>query len=99
MTVEIEHVRGMAHAFVEIISHASERDRDTTPNVPFCNRYNQILVLAKEAVPGIDERFWPSPIERQDISDTRYVDIQTYALQILNLLPPPPPPREVILVP
>ena len=63
------------------------------PNVQYGEQFNQLLQLAREAVPEVDARLWPKPIAVRlsfltgPMLEATYMEIETYVRQVLNLLP------------
>lgn len=92
MTVELRDVEGVAGAFVTVLERMSQKERQDTPNKQYGERFNDILALAKEAMPQIDQRLWPKPLEfispqfGAAITVARYAEIETYARQILAIV-------------
>jgi hypothetical protein len=93
MPVSASEVSAMASVFVDTIGKMSAKEREKTPTMPFAERFNNILVLAKEAAPDVDSRLWPEPIKQTDgttrMVNAHYGEIETYASQIVQLLPKP----------
>ncbi len=96
MSVDCDQVCRSAMAFIEALSKLSAREREKVPAAHYGENFNQIIKLAKEAAPNVDERLWPKPITFKQpvgggiITEARYVELETYARQIVNLLPDEP---------
>jgi len=88
----IEDIEGQAEAFVQVIGKLSVKERAAQPYAQYGERFNQVLALAKEALPAIDSRLWPPAIEvpraRMGPSHAAatYAEIETYAKQLLRIL-------------
>ncbi|NOK34280.1 hypothetical protein HMI49_13845 [Corallococcus exercitus] len=91
MTVNSNQVRAKAKAFVDALAGMTARQREQEPSPHYVESYNQLLALAKEAAPNIDPRLWPSRVDYHPAAgasaQVKYVELHTYAGEILNLLP------------
>jgi hypothetical protein len=93
MAVSADQVRTKAQAFVSALSKMSAKEREQQPTIQFASDFNALLELAKEAAPEVDARLWPMPVEMfqremmQPGVRARYVEIETYARQVLDLVP------------
>jgi len=87
MSVHPSQIRSKAKALSDTLAKLSQAERDRQPSPQFIESYNQLLDLAREAIPTVDNRLWPPKAE----AATRYVELQTYALQICDLVPLPGP--------
>lgn len=96
MTLEPHQVRQKALAFVDSLSKLTAKEREQPPTVQYGREFNRLLELAKEAVPNIDDRLWPEPVGFKkpeyfdEITNATYGEIETYAHQIVNLIPEEP---------
>jgi hypothetical protein len=54
----------------------------------FANEFNELLQLAKDVSPTVEERLWPPAltIEGSHVV-ARYVEVEAYLNQIMNLVP------------
>lgn len=94
MAVSTHQVRVKAQAFVDALSKMSAKERDQQPLPQFAADFNTLLELAKESAPEVDARLWPKPLELFERAQmmqpgvrARYVEIETYARQVLDLVP------------
>jgi hypothetical protein len=92
MAVKVEEVEGLIGAFIAAIEHMSAKERAERPWGHFGERYNQVLSLAKEAVPSVDARLWPPALEIPEAAMgpphpiATYGEIDTYARQIQSII-------------
>ncbi len=95
MAVDLGQVRGLAHAFLDSLDNLEAKEREQQPSAPFGENFNNVLQLAKEAEPTIDARMWPKSVETYEsavgrkLTRSHYVELATYARQVLALLPMP----------
>jgi len=94
MPVTVQHVRSLAESFVQSTEKLTAKEREQRPSGAYGNNFNNVLHLAKEAAPQIDDRLWPKPVEVYEVAfhdgsctRSRYSELETYARQILSLLP------------
>jgi hypothetical protein len=87
MSVHSSQIGSTAKALADTLAKLSQAERDREPSPQFIERYNQLLDLAREAIPTVDNRLWPPRAE----VGTRYVELQTYSLQVYRLVPLPAP--------
>jgi hypothetical protein len=94
MAVNTHQVRAKAQAFVTALTKMGPKEREQQPTAQFAEDFNRLLVLAKEAAPEVDARLWPKPLEfspRANMTEpgvrARYAEIETYARQVLDLVP------------
>lgn len=84
MPITRSQVRAKAKAIADSLSKLTQAERQCEPSVEYVESYNQLLELAKEAVPDVDARLWPSTVP----TSVRYAELLTYANQICALVPP-----------
>jgi hypothetical protein len=92
MAVDPRQVRQKAKAFVESLERLTAKQREQPPFAGYARDFNALLELAKEAVPDLDPRLWPQPLQIVDHGMgeqvlARYAEIETYARQIVNHIP------------
>lgn len=92
MPLSQHEVRGQVTSFIEAIAKLSAKEREIPPTVTYAERFNSMLSMAKEVESGRDARLWPEPLVISDgaygdrFCRTKYVEIDTYARQILSLI-------------
>jgi hypothetical protein len=92
MGIELRDVEGVVSAFVSVLERMSQKERQDKPNMQYGERFNEVLALSKEALPQIDQRLWPKPVEfitpqfGAAITVASYAEIETYARQILSIV-------------
>lgn len=97
MPVSIDEARAQIQTFIASIGGMTAKQKESSPTVQFCERFNTVLELAKEARPQVDARLWPKPFEPYETVggmmhvETRYSEIESYARQVLANLPGPAP--------
>jgi hypothetical protein len=89
MAIDPSQVSPQVFAFVSTLRNLPEKRKEQFASVQYCEELNRLLELAKEAVPGIDARLWPTPIPIDGPTTVRYVEIETIAHRIVALLPYP----------
>jgi hypothetical protein len=93
MPLEQSQIRLKAKAFVDSLERLTAKQRDQMPSPQYVSEYNTLLQHAKEAAPQVDLTMWPPPIQMEDAGmgvtqvRARYVEIETYARQILAIFP------------
>ena len=60
---------------------AKQKEEMASPQ--YCKDANRLLELAKEAIPEVDPRLWPTPLKPEDQQRFRYVEIETFVLRVL----------------
>ncbi len=92
--IEPRQLRKLMRAFVDALRRLPADDLSLPTSADFARRFNELLVLAQAVAPDTDQRLWPKPVAIQDAGGgpTRalasYVELETYARQVLDLLPP-----------
>lgn len=74
-------VTGAIRAFEKI----SAKEREARPSSTFARNYNNLLALAKESMPDVDERRWPPTVEEM-VCDARYIEIHAFLEQMSAIL-------------
>jgi hypothetical protein len=83
MPVDVEVVRGMAQSIIESFHGMTDVQREAPPSTQIVERFNHVLARAKESTTSVDQLDWP-PVAR---SDSCHSDIETFARDIIRLLP------------
>jgi hypothetical protein len=92
MPIDATEVEGQAGAFLNALERMTPKERQGRPNQQYGERFNEILEFAKEAMPNVDNRLWPKPLQftRPQFGpphvEGSYVEIETYARQILAII-------------
>jgi hypothetical protein len=94
VTVTAAQVYGKARAFVEALRRLPRRQHAVVPRGHFARDYNTLRKLALEALPDLDERLLgkyvsvrPGP-QGEELAEASFVEIETYAREILEQLAP-----------
>lgn len=61
------------------------KEREVRPSSTFARNYNNLLALAKESMPDVDERRWPPTVEEM-VCDARYTEIHAFLEQLNAIL-------------
>lgn len=61
------------------------KEREVRPSSTFARNYNNLLALAKESMPDVDERRWPPAVEEM-VCDARYTEIHAFLEQLSAIL-------------
>ncbi len=59
------------------------KQKEQMASSQYCEDANQLLELAKEAIPEVDPQLWPTPLKPEDQQSFRYVEIETFVLCVL----------------
>jgi hypothetical protein len=92
MAVSSDDVEALVGSFVIAIERMSAKERQEKPYNQFGERFNEVLCLAKEALPTVDVRLWPKPLEITNPhfgpghAVATYGEIETYARQIQSIV-------------
>ncbi len=95
MAVTPAQVYGKAKAFVDALGKLPESQSAAAPSGHFGRDYNTLRKLAMEALPGADDRLFGKYVSvhaaaGREVCDASFVEIETYARQILGQLTAPP---------
>jgi len=59
------------------------KQKEKMASSQYCEDANRLLELAREAIPEVDPRLWPTPLKPEDQQSFRYVEIETFVLRVL----------------
>lgn len=85
MSIAAEDLYPQVQAAAQVLEKIPAKERELSPNKSFADNYNNLLALAKEAMPAIDSRRWPPLVEIHTPSaglpsaKARYVEFHSYA--------------------
>lgn len=94
--MDSHQVRQSVSAYVATLEKLPAKQKDQAPTQRYAEDFNRLLDVAKIACPEIDSRLWPSPIVVRSavggmvVVEARYVEIETYARIMMNLIPTAP---------
>lgn len=92
MAVTANQVSSQVGASIRALEKLPARERETKPSTLFVGNYNNLLAMAKEAMPEVDDRRWPPaadtdrPAMRATSSDVRFTEIHSFLEQIGAIL-------------
>ena len=92
MTITAEQVYAKAKAFVDALGKLPRSQSAQVPHGHFARDYNNLRKLAIEACPSVDERLLGKYVRvrstagGEELSQASYVEIETFARQILEQL-------------
>jgi len=92
MPITPNQVFGQVQGAIRALEKLPAKERETKPSRSFAENYNNLLTLAKEAMPQVDSRRWPpeagihSPAMGQASSELRFTEIHGFLEQIQAIL-------------
>lgn len=92
MPVTANEIAYQVQGVIKALEKLPAKEREAKPSQSFAQNYNQLLTLAKEAMPSIDSRRWPpeagifTPAMGQSSSDVRYTEIHAFLEQVQAIL-------------
>lgn len=92
MSTTADQLFGQVQAVIQALEKITAKERGEAPSKDFCENYNSLLTLAKEAMPNEDSRRWPpsimvkQPSMGEAASDARYVEVHAYLKQCAAVL-------------
>lgn len=92
MPVSAEELFPQVQAAAQVLEKVSAKEREQYPHKAFADNYNNLLALAKEAMPETDPRRWPPVVEIHipsmgfSTAKARYVEFHSYLKQIEAIL-------------
>ncbi|MFZ6640814.1 hypothetical protein ACO0LL_13795 [Undibacterium sp. TC4M20W] len=91
MTTSAEELHSQTQAAAKSLEKMTVKEREQRPYSTFASNYNNLLALAKESMPTVDDRRWPPAIEI-DVSEggasvrANYAEIFSYYSQMASIL-------------
>jgi hypothetical protein len=88
MPITAEQIYNQVQGSIKALEKLPAKEREQKPSQLFANNYNQLLALAKEAMPSTDTRRWPpeatvsTPTMGQASSQVRYTELHSFLEQI-----------------
>lgn len=88
MAVTADQIHNQVQGAIKALEKLPAKEREQKPSQLFTNNYNQLLALAKEAMPAVDARRWPpearihTPAMGLATSEVRYTEIHSFLEQI-----------------
>ena len=70
-------------ALLDTLRTLPAKQKEQMASSQYCEDANRLLELAKEAIPEVDPRLWPTPLKPNDQQGFRYVEIETFVLRVL----------------
>jgi hypothetical protein len=92
MSIEPDAIQQQLLGAIQALEKLSAKEREQRPYREFGENYNNLLSLAKEAMPSVDSRRWPPALTITLAAmgpshlDARYVEIHAYMKQIISIL-------------
>ena len=92
MSVTAEQIYSQVANAIKALEKLPAKERDAKPSRAFAENYNNLLLLAKEAMPSVDPRRWPTeapihtPTMGQASSELRYTEIHSFMGQLMAIL-------------
>lgn len=92
MFVTPDQIYAQIEAAASALEKLSAKEREQKPHQQFAENYNNLLSLAKEAMPSIETRRWPPevvihrPAMGIPSANSTYVEIHSYYKQLLTIL-------------
>ena len=92
MTVTADQILPQVQAAIRALEKLPAKERDQKPSKLLVNNYNQLLLLAKEAMPTVDSRRWPpeatinTPAMGLPTSDARFTELHAFLEQVSSIL-------------
>lgn len=88
MSVTPDQIHTQVAGAIKALEKLPAKEREAKPSRTFSDNYNNLLSLAKEAMPKVDARRWPpeapahSPAMGQATSELRFTEIHVFLEQI-----------------
>ena len=92
MPISAEELFPQIQAAAKALDKIPAKEREQYPHKAFADNYNNLLALAKEALPETESRRWPHVVEIHEPSmgfssaKARYVELHSYLKQIETIL-------------
>jgi len=92
MAVTADQVSNQVSGAIRALEKIPAKEREVKPSKAFAENYNNLLALAKEAIPDIDKRRWPpvagvhQPQMGLPSSELRFTEIHSFLEQIQAIL-------------
>lgn len=92
MAITADQLNSQVSASIQALEKLPAKEREAKPSSTFIGNYNNLLTLAKEAMPDVDDRRWPPaadadrPAMRVTSSDVRFTEIHSFLNQIGAIL-------------
>ena len=92
MPVTPDQISTQIAGVIRALEKLPAKEREAKPSRAFVENYNNLLTLAKEAMPDVDARRWPpeggihQPAMGQASSEVRFTEIHAFAQQIQAIL-------------
>lgn len=92
MSTSPEDLYPQIQAAANVLEKIPAKEREQAPHKEFAENYNNLLALAKKAMPKIDSRRWPpevqihTPAMGLPSAKARYVEFHSYLKQIEAIL-------------
>ncbi|AMC33883.1 hypothetical protein [Janthinobacterium sp. B9-8] len=92
MSVTPNQIHTQVAGAIKALEKLPAKERETKPSRTFSDNYNNLLSLAKEAMPTVDARRWPPeapthvPTMGLATSELRFTEIHAFLEQILAIV-------------
>jgi hypothetical protein len=92
MAITANQISHQVAGAIQALEKLPAKERETKPSKIFIDNYINLLALAKEAMPNVDERRWPpiagihQPAMGQPSSEVRFTEIHAFMEQIQAIL-------------
>ena len=63
MSITAEDLYPQVQVAAQVLEKIPAKEREQSPHKAFADNYNNLLALAKEAMPSLDARRWPPLVE------------------------------------
>lgn len=85
MAVTVNQISAQIDGAIKALEKLPARERETKPSDTFVINYNNLVALAKESMPDVDERRWPPSVE-EAFSNVRFTEIHAFLEQLNAIL-------------
>ena len=84
MAINANQAHAQVTSAIRALEKLPAKEREATPSTIFVGNYNNLLLLAKESMPDVDERRWPPVAEAR--SNVRFTEIHSFLEQLSAIL-------------
>jgi hypothetical protein len=92
MAITAAQISHQVAGTIRALEKLPAKEREAKPSKTFVDNYNNLLALAKEAMPNVDQRRWPpvggihQPAMGQPSSEVRFTEVHAFMEQIQAIL-------------
>jgi hypothetical protein len=92
MAITANQVSSQVAGAIRALEKLPAKERESKPSATFADNYNNLLALAKEAMPEVHQRRWPPvagilrPAMGQASCEVRFTEIHSFLEQVRSIL-------------